>query len=114
VSHRAPGTGTNSDITDHAGRHRARNGCIWQPFGADEIIACMNARIKKTDDKDHYHIVIHGKFTHVDEEVDGSKLMAMLGKEELVSTTVDAVLSQLDKTKVGYEMTVRLQERKLC
>jgi hypothetical protein len=70
----------------------------------------MNARITKIDDEDHYRIVIEDKFTRIDEEVDSSKLMAMLGKKYLVGTTVDDVLNRLDEAKVGYEMTVSLQE----
>jgi len=72
----------------------------------------MNARIKKIDDEDHYRIVIEDKFTRIDEEVDSPKLMAMLSKSYLVGTTVDDVLNRLDEAKVGYEMTVSLQECK--
>lgn len=74
---------------------------------------CVHAWIKKTDDEDHYHIVIYGKLTRIDEEVDGSKLMAMLCKEELVGMSVDEVLTQFDYAKVGYELTISLQERKV-
>jgi len=72
----------------------------------------MNARIKKIDAEDHYRIVIEDKFTRIDEEVDSPKLMAMLSKKYLVGTTVDDVLNRLDEAKVGYEMTVSLQECK--
>ncbi len=70
----------------------------------------MNARIKKIDDEDHYRIVIDDKFTRIDEEVDSPKLMSMLSKKYLVGTTIDDVLNRLDEAKVGYEMTVSLQE----
>jgi hypothetical protein len=73
----------------------------------------MDARIKKIDDGDHYHLVIHGEFTHIDEEVDGPKLLAILSKEKLIGMTLADVLSLLDVANPGYEMAVSLQERKL-
>ena len=78
-----------------------------------EIIERMDARIKKIDDGDHYHLVIHGEFTHIDEEVDGPKLLAILSKEKLIGMTLADVLSLLDVANPGYEMAVSLQERKL-
>ena len=51
-------------------------------------------RIRKTGE-DRYHVVVKDEFTDIDEDVDGSRLMAMLGKERLVGNTAADVLSDL-------------------
>jgi len=102
-----------------AGRDIYRATLQWWPNLAlvlarnGEIIERMDARIKKTDDGDYYHLVIHGEFTHINEEVDGPKLLAILSKEKLIGMTLADVLSLLDVANPGYEMAVGLQERKL-
>jgi len=88
------------------------NRCIGIGIG-DKEARLQDARIKKIDDGDHYHLVIHGEFTHIDEEVDGPKLLAILSKEKLIGMTLADVLSLLDVANPGYEMAVSLQERKL-
>jgi hypothetical protein len=63
--------------------------------------------IKKTGE-DNYIVNIQEK--HIDyEEVDGPKLLAMLGKEELLETTADDVVGQLDFLEIGEEVRVRFK-----
>jgi hypothetical protein len=63
--------------------------------------------IKKTSE-DNYILNIPEKHIE-DEEVDGPKLLAMLGKERLTDTTADDVLSQFDNSDVETEMRVRFR-----
>ena len=68
-------------------------------------------RIKKTGE-DHYHVLVKDEFADIDEDVDGSQLMAMLGKERLVGTTAAELLSDLDAhDEIGYELLVIYKRR---
>jgi len=63
--------------------------------------------IKKTGE-DVYIVNIPEKYIE-DEKVDGPKLLAMLGKEQLTDTTADDVLSQFDSADVETELRVRFR-----
>ncbi|HZZ14491.1 MAG TPA: hypothetical protein VFE08_00865 [Candidatus Sulfotelmatobacter sp.] len=74
-----------------------------------------SARITKTDG-DRYHLVLRDGFRQIDEEIDGPKLMAMLGRETLVNTrgeivAVGDVLFRMDNEPAGYEIVIGVRER---
>jgi hypothetical protein len=72
-----------------------------------------SAHIKKIDE-DRYHFTLQDRFRLIDEEIDGPKLMAMLGREQLIGTTVDDVLARLDPAEIGFEIAVNLRASALA
>jgi hypothetical protein len=73
------------------------------------------ARVTKTGD-DQYRLIIRDGFRQIDEDIDGPKLLAMLGRETLVNTRGEVlpageVLFHFDNQKVGEEITIGLVER---
>ena len=74
-----------------------------------------SAKITKTEG-DRFHVIIQDGFRQIDEEIDGPKLLAMLGRETLInskgeSVGAEDVLYRLDSEPAGYVIVIGVKER---